>query len=87
MSEGIEQSENDITLYVEWDERQGNRGCTGLGRYRKRDTHKSHGKSVKIGEEMKCLRCNHRFIKKSAKQRFCSDKCRIRHHNKRTVYY
>lgn len=92
MGEGIEQSENDIALYVEWEERRdrwmSNGGCgTAYGRYRKADRNKTHGKTIKVGEEMNCLRCGRRFVKKAAKQRFCSDKCRIRYHNKRTSYY
>lgn len=87
MGEGIEQSENDITLYVEWDERQNKFHNFGYKRYRKADKHKTHGREVKIGEEMRCLRCSKKFVKKAIKQRFCSDKCRTRYHNKRTVYY
>lgn len=87
MSEGIEQSENDIDLYVEWEEIRCCSGGTTYGRYRRDDSKKSHGKSIKVGEEMRCLHCSKKFVKKAIKQSFCSDKCRTRYHNKRTVYY
>lgn len=86
MSEGVEQSENDIDLYVEWEERKSFIDKGFYGRYRITDSQKGYGKNVKIGEKMHCLRCGKTIVKKSAKQRFCSDKCRTRYHNKRTIY-
>lgn len=33
-----------------------------------------------------CPMCKKTFTKKSYQQKFCSDKCRIKYHNKRKVY-
>lgn len=40
----------------------------------------------KKDSQCNCPICKKMFIKKSYQQRFCSDKCRIKYHNKRKVY-
>lgn len=40
----------------------------------------------KKDSQCSCPMCKSVFIKKSYQQRFCSDKCRIKYHNKRKVY-
>lgn len=39
-----------------------------------------------VGRECQCPMCNNKFIKKSYQNKFCSDYCRTKYHNKRKIY-
>lgn len=41
---------------------------------------------TKVGENTYCACCHKTFIKKTYQQKFCSDKCRVRYHNRRFTY-
>lgn len=49
-----------------------------------------HRKNVaeltEVGNKCRCTMCGKFFEKKSYQQKFCSDKCRIKYHNKRKIY-
>ena len=47
---------------------------------------KKSAEATKVGNECKCPICGRNFVKKSYQQKFCSDKCRIKYHNKRKIY-
>lgn len=40
-----------------------------------------------VGNELKCPICGKRFVKKSYQQKFCSNDCKVKYHNKRQVWY
>ena len=41
---------------------------------------------TKVGKNTYCACCHKAFIKKTYQQKFCSDKCRVRYHNRRFTY-
>lgn len=63
-----------------------------IGVYRKKKLSESIEKLKSININKKkyshcyCPMCKREFIKKSYQQIFCSNKCRIKYHNKRKVY-
>ena len=40
-------------------------------------------KKGKVGEDIKCANCGKTFKKQTYQQKFCSDKCRVKYHNRR----
>lgn len=44
-------------------------------------------KDAKIGAVIKCPMCGKIFTKKSYQQKFCSNGCKVKYHNKRQVWY
>ena len=53
---------------------------------KKIETKKKSAEETHVGNECTCAICGRKFIKKSYQQKFCSDKCRIKYHNKRKIY-
>lgn len=42
---------------------------------------------AKKGETLRCPMCGKVFIKKSYQQKFCTNDCKVKYHNKRQVWY
>lgn len=42
---------------------------------------------AKKGETLRCPMCGKTFEKRSYQQKFCSNDCKVRYHNKRQVWY
>lgn len=43
--------------------------------------------NAKIGAELKCPVCGRGFVKRSYQQKFCTNDCKVKYHNKRQVWY
>ncbi|MCX4279337.1 hypothetical protein [Muribaculum sp.] len=43
--------------------------------------------AAKMGEELRCPMCGRKFVKKSYQQKFCTNNCKVKYHNKRQVWY
>lgn len=43
--------------------------------------------NAKMGEQLQCPMCGKRFVKKSYQQKFCTNDCKVRYHNKRQIWY
>lgn len=48
---------------------------------------RSKNGNAKIGAELKCPVCGRGFVKRSYQQKFCTNDCKVRYHNKRQVWY
>lgn len=42
---------------------------------------------AKTGESLQCPMCGKRFTKKSYQQKFCTNDCKVKYHNKRQIWY
>lgn len=48
---------------------------------------KKRNEKAKVGEMCRCPMCGKKFSKKVYQQKFCCNKCKVKYHNKRQVYY
>lgn len=48
---------------------------------------KARNEAAKVGSVCHCPICGKKFIKQSYQQKFCSNRCKVKYHNKRQVYY
>lgn len=94
-----EREDDNCELYLyDWDEYSGApwrdynypRRTKYVGRKpklgKKIEHRKSVAESTEVGNKCRCTMCGKFFEKKSYQQKFCSDKCRIKYHNKRKLY-
>ena len=73
-----------------WNDYEYNRRLRYVGRKpklgKKIEYRKSVAESTTVGNKCRCTMCGKFFEKKSYQQKFCSDRCRLKYHNKRKIY-